>query len=164
MKKGILILAGLTLQFGCQSAQKNNVEPIGYLGFQAEQIWAIQFNDCGVVNYLEAKKYQWFDRSLESISCYQFTPEQSVPAISVYAAPDLDSQPIEYIARFSELEVSESGWGTFPNVYQTQGENWVRLKEGWIHLSADDLKLVQFYSGEQNTQYKQAHEQYYLEH
>ncbi|MDK9759530.1 hypothetical protein KIV40_30460, partial [Vibrio sp. D173a] len=127
MRKPLFCLLVLSLLVGCQTTSEVVDEPIGYLGFQDGQVWAIQFNDCGVVNYLEAKKYQWFDRSLESISCYQFTPEQSVLAISVYAAPDLDSQPIEYIARFSELEVSESGWGTFPSVYQTQGENWVRL-------------------------------------
>ena len=164
MRKPLFCLLVLSLLVGCQTTSEVVDEPIGYLGFQDGQVWAIQFNDCGVVNYVEAKKYQWFDRSLESISCYQFTPQQTMPAVSVYESPNMDSQPIEQVLRFSELQVSESGWGTFPSVYQIQDNNWVRLKEGWIHLSVDDLKLVQFYPGEQNTQYKQAHDQYYLEH
>lgn len=48
----------------------------------------------------------------------------------------MDSQPIEQVLRFSELQVSESGWGTFPSVYQIQDNNWVRLKKvGSTYLS-----------------------------
>ena len=57
MRKPLISLLGLSLLVGCQMTNEVVDEPIGYLGFQDGQVWAIQFNDCGVVNYVEAKKY-----------------------------------------------------------------------------------------------------------
>lgn len=139
-------------------------EPIGYLGFVNHQEWAIKFNDCTVFDLTGAQPYQWFDRTLVSVSCYSFKPENAIEPLVTYAAADFESNKLKSIDRFQELQVSESGWGSFPIVYETNGTNWLRVKEGWIHLTLADKTLVQFYPGTQDQSSKHSHDQYFEEH
>ncbi|MEZ9701702.1 hypothetical protein AB4455_18475 [Vibrio sp. 10N.261.46.E12] len=139
-------------------------EPIGYLGFVNHQEWAIQFNDCTVFDLTGAQSYQWLDRTLVSVSCYTFKPNDAIEPLSVYVDANLNSSKLTPIKRFKELQVSESGWGQFPAVYETNGTNWLRVKEGWIHLTLADQTLVQFYPGTQDQSGKPQHEQYFEEH
>jgi hypothetical protein len=139
-------------------------QPIGYLGFKAHQEWAIQFNDCTVYDLIGAQPYQWFDRTSASVSCYTFKPNDAIEPLSVYADANFDSNKLAPINLFQELQVSESGWGKFPAVYETNGTNWLKVKEGWIHLTLADQTLVQFYPGTQDLSGKSLHDQYFEQH
>ncbi|KPL96263.1 hypothetical protein [Vibrio splendidus] len=139
-------------------------EPIGYLGFVNRQEWAIKFNDCTVYDLTGAQPYQWFDRTSAAVSCYTFKPNDAIEPLSVYADADFASNKLTPIDRFQELQVSESGWGNFPSVYETNGTNWLRVKEGWIHLTLADQTLVQFYPRTQNQSGKSQHDQYFEQH
>lgn len=125
-------------------------QPIGYLGFKANQEWAVKFNDCTVYDLTGAQPYQWFDRTSASVSCYTFKSTDAIEPLSVYADADFASNKLTPIDRFQQLQVSESGWGSFPIVYETNGTDWLRVKEGWIHLTLTDQALVQFYPGTQD--------------
>lgn len=148
-----------------------SADKIGYLGFGEHQAWAIQFNDCTVYKRSEAIKYLWFDRTLTHISCYRFKPSDvqalPTPSIRIYDAPKSSAEVIE-IARFEEMLISKSGWGSFPPVYEqfqdsSQG-TWLRVKEGWLYFSKQDARYAIFYSGQQDEQAKAEHQAYYLQH
>lgn len=164
MRKLIILLCFTFV--GCNYNTSNNTAAIGYLGFKDHQPWAIQFNDCTVYAREEAIKYAWFDRQLKSISCYTFDEEDNRllqgHLDKVYEAPDTDSNYKTFTV-FSELHVSDAGWGTFPLVYSRKN-NWLKVKEGWIYLTSNDLNRVQFYQGQQDDSLKQAHNDYYKEH
>jgi hypothetical protein len=152
---------------GCAAKLPHNNTAIGYIGFHDNSPWAIQFNDCSEHEFSGAEKYLWYDRQLTSISCYRFKPADDTRLkdreIMVYKLPTLGavSQPV---SRFSELTISESGWGIFPQVYEVADGNWFRLKEGWIHLESFDTEFVQFYNGHQNIIGKAAHDAYFYNH
>ncbi|ELA9326066.1 hypothetical protein [Vibrio parahaemolyticus] len=149
---------------GCASTEDR---VIGYLGFTDNAKWAIQFNDCTVTSFEQARKYIWFDRELSSVSCYTFKENEietirNVP-IRIYSEPSQLATHKE-IMRFSELTVSESGLGTCPSVYQKLSSNWFKVAEGWIYLQPSDLSFVSFYSGPQDFERKKEHDEYYLNH
>lgn len=148
-----IILLTLSLFVGCDTNTRSDKAPIGYIGFIDDRVWAIQFNDCTEHQFLGAEKYLWYDRQLTSISCYSFRSDDKThlksQKIETYKSPALDS-PGKSINRFSELEISESGWGIFPKVYEIADGDWFRLKDGWIHLEPQDKEFVQFYRGAQN--------------
>lgn len=160
------LIVTLLLLAGCAAQQQKERGPVGYLGFTGNQLWAIRFNDCTVYNPEQAAKYLWFNRKLDKISCYLYSGgdlarlEGSMD--KVYSSPDLSASFVPF-SSFSELTVSESGWGEFPLVYETQN-NWFKIKEGWIQLTPTDLNFVQFYPGRQGESQKQAHEEYYRRH
>lgn len=162
----IILLISLLL-LGCVTKAPLNNTSVGYIGFHDNSPWAIQFNDCSEHEFSGAEKYLWYDRQLTSISCYRFKPTDETRLkdreIVVYKSPTLGStsQPI---SRFAELNISESGWGVFPYVYEVTYENWFRLKEGWIHLEPFDTEFVQFYKGQQNMTGKAAHDAYFYNH
>ncbi|PMG11765.1 hypothetical protein BCU98_02800 [Vibrio splendidus] len=173
MKRALTFLFSLGLM-GCATSdlsyeQEPDVkpepsQPMGYLGFKAHQEWAIQFNDCTVYDLIGAQPYQWFDRTLAAVSCYTFKSNDAIEPLSVYADANFDSNKLTPINRFQELQVSESGWGNFPAVYKTNGTNWLKVKEGWIHLTLADQTLVQFYPGTQDQSGKSQHDQYFEQH
>ena len=142
-------------------------QAIGYLGFVDNGKWAIQFNDCSVVSFEQAQQYIWFNRGLSSISCYTLKDDdtsaiRNIP-IRVYAQPNENSEYKE-ILEFSELNISESGWGTFPRVYKKMNSNWFKVADGWIQLNSSDKAFVNFYSGPQNLEEKKEHDLYFLRH
>lgn len=174
MKRAVTFLFSLGLM-GCATSEpvheqetdskpEQPSQPIGYLGFKAHQEWAIQFNDCTVYDLTGAQPYQWFDRTSASVSCYTFKSNDAIEPLLVYADADFNSNKLIPINRFQELKVSESGWGSFPIVYETSGTNWLRVKEGWIHLTLADQTLVQYYSGTQDQSGKSQHDQYFEQH
>ena len=159
---------------GCASSElaqvdapETTIEPsqsIGYLGFKDHQNWAIKFNDCTVYDLTGAQPYQWFDRTSASVSCYTFKPSDAIAPLPVYSSASFESDQLTSIERFQELQVSYSGWGRFPIVYDKNGTNWLRVKEGWIHLTLADQTLVQFYPGTQDQSAKSQHDQYFEHH
>ena len=174
MKKRILAVIFSVGLVGCATSEVTQVaapdtrlepsQPIGYLGFKDHQDWAIKFNDCTVYDLTGAQPYQWFDRTSESVSCYTFKPNDAITPLPVYSNASFESDQLTSIERFQELQVSDSGWGRFPIVYETNGTNWFRVKEGWIHLTLADQTLVRFYSGIQDQSGKSQHDQYFLQH
>ncbi|TKB58600.1 hypothetical protein [Ferrimonas aestuarii] len=136
---------------------------IGYIGFVDHRPWAIPFNDCIAYSLETAEPYRWFDRRLPSVSCYFFTTKPSFGLIKVYDSPTVDAN-YETIGRFQEFSVSESGWGSFPWVYERANSDWYRVAEGWLHLSEADRGVVRFYSGEQDSEAKRRHDEYYQNH
>ena len=164
--RGIVFLV-LSLLMGCDANTKLDQSPIGYIGFNGNKSWAIQFNDCTEHDLRGAEKYLWFDRKLISISCYQFKSDDNAylknQEIQIYESPALDS-PRKSINQFSELKISASGWGTFPNVYKIANGDWFRVKDGWIHLEPKDKEYVQFYKGAQSMTKKTAHDDYFYNH
>lgn len=174
MKRAVTLLFSLGLM-GCVTSEpaygpetdsqpENLSQPIGYLGFKNHQEWAIKFNDCTVYDLTSAQSYQWFDRTSASVSCYTFKPNDAIEPLLVYSDADFHSNQLTPIRRFQELQVSESGWGTFPIVYEKNGTNWLRVKEGWIHLTLADQTLVQFYPETQDQSAKSQHDQYFEQH
>ncbi|MDP5208331.1 hypothetical protein [Microbulbifer sp. 2205BS26-8] len=163
----LIPLVLLLILVGLNTAAFASEKPIGYIGFHSGLPWAIRFNDCTEYNFEGAEKYLWFDRTLDSISCYQFGGKDDSDlrggVISIYEAPGLDADKFT-LNRFSEFIVSKSGWGTFPNVYSISGDCWFRVKEGWIYLNSVDKKFVQYYPGEQDKVAKAAHETYFRTH
>ena len=67
------------------------------------------------------------------MSCYTFKPNDAIESLFVYSEANFESNQLTPIDRFQELQVTESGWRKFPSVYETNGTNWLRVKEGWIH-------------------------------
>lgn len=111
-----------------------------------------------------SQPYQWFDRTSASVSCYTFKPSDAIAPLPVYSSASFESDQLSSIERFQELQVSDSGWGRFPIVYDKNGTNWLRVKEGWIHLTLADQTLVQFYPGTQDQSAKSQHDQYFEHH
>ncbi|MFS1526326.1 hypothetical protein ACL7TT_19885 [Microbulbifer sp. 2304DJ12-6] len=163
MRSIYLVVLSILVGLNASASEK----PIGYIGFHNGLPWAIRFNDCTEYNFEGAEKYLWFDRTLESISCYQYKEMDESDlrdeAIPIYEAPRFDTEKFT-INNFSEFSVSSSGWGTFPNVYSTSGNCWFKVKEGWIFLSSVDKGFVQFYQGDQDKGAKAAHETYFRTH
>ncbi|MDN3680916.1 hypothetical protein QWZ04_11350 [Vibrio tapetis subsp. quintayensis] len=155
------------LLVGCQTTSAPNNTPIGYLGFANQHSWAVKFNDCTVYDQQGALPYLWLNRTLTTISCYQVQSSDlssfDTPQIALYDEPHFDAQ-VTNVDTLEELFISESGWGTFPFVYQALPSNWIQLKEGWIHLSSNDLNVVQLHQGSQNDTAKAKHDEYYLNH
>lgn len=154
----------MVLISGCVSSEN---QVIGYLGFLGNDKWAIQFNDCSVISFEQAQQYVWFNRELNSISCYTLNDNDTsairkIP-IRVYSQPSKTSEYKE-ILKFSELTVSDSGWGTFPSVYKKVNSSWFKVADGWVHLSASDKAFVNFYSGPQDLEGKKEHDVYFLNH
>ena len=139
-----------------------NEEPIGYIGFINEGEWRIQFNDCTINSFDEAEKFLWFNRNLESISCYAFYNKSNVltnskhknlsllmkKLIIFYSSPNKFDKAYESYS-FRDLTISKKGWGSFPKVYSRSGANWYKMKEGWIYIENQDKKYIQFYEGQQ---------------
>ena len=69
------------------------------------------------------------------MSCYTLKPNDAIESLFVYSEADFESNQLTPIDRFQELQVTESGWRKFPSVYETNGTNWLRVKEGWIHFT-----------------------------
>jgi hypothetical protein len=163
----IIVVRTLSLLMGCNTNTNYDKPPIGYIGFNGNTSWAIQFNDCTEYEFRGAEKYLWYDRKLTSISCYQFKSDDKIDLknqeIQIYKSPTLNA-PRKSINEFSELKVSESGWGTFPNVYETVNGDWFRVKEGWIHLEPKDKEFVRFYKGAQSRAENTAHDNYFNNH
>lgn len=173
MKHALTFLFGLGLM-GCATSEPvyepdtdskpEPSQPVGYLGFKAHQEWALKFNDCTVYDLTGAQPYQWFERTSAFVSCYTFKPNDAIEPLFVYSEANFESNQLTPIDRFQELQVTESGWGKFPSVYETKGTNWLRVKEGWIHLTLADQTLVQFYPGSQDQSGKSQHDQYFEQH
>lgn len=165
--KLICILIPCILLTACQLNTTNTLDTTGYIGFKQHQPWAITFNDCTVYDRNTAKQYLWFDRTLVSISCYEFVQQDSQMLKNsfdkVYVEPSLSAASVSF-NRFQELAVSKSGWGHFPVVYEIRDDHWIRVQEGWIHLTDDDQQIVTLYFGTQNESLKQTHDDYYNHH
>lgn len=172
----IWIACGWWLLVG--SVQATDKEPaIGYLGFLKNKPWAIQFNDCTVYRYVNAQKYLWFDRKLQKISCYHFYrnlegrsinksyPRSRLMTKKIKIFPKrMRSSTFKTISQFKEFAVDETGWGTFPKVYEVFGvgtSRWYRVQEGWLQLDETDRKFVRYYAGEPDAALKAKHHQYY---
>lgn len=149
---------------GCASDENKQ---IGYLGFANNDKWEIQFNDCSVVTFEQAQPYIWFDRTLKSINCYTLKDSEVLvnrnKPIRAYSQPSKYSEYKE-VVKFSELKVSESGWGTFPIVYEKVNSNWFRVADGWIYLNDSDNVIIDFYSGSQDLEEKRKHDAYFENH
>ena len=72
--------------------------------------------------------------------------------------------PAKSFIRFEQLDISSSGWGAFPKVFDRQGEHWIRVKEGWIYLQKADFALIEVYQGQQDMKLKANHDSYYNNH
>ncbi|CAA0094892.1 Uncharacterised protein [BD1-7 clade bacterium] len=142
-------------------------QPIGYIGFANNGKWAVQFNDCAVISFEGAQQYLWFDRTLNKISCYSFKESDISPirntAIRIHSKPD-HSSSYKSVMKFGELNVSGSGWGAFPKVYERAGLDWYRVAEGWIQLNRSDKVLVDYYVGSQDISGKRTHDEYFDTH
>ncbi len=149
---------------GCTSSEN---QVIGYLGFAGNEKWAIQFNDCAVVSFEQAQQYIWFDRDLSSINCYTLKDSDTSAIrnrpIRVYSQPNKHSE-YKDINKFSQLTVSESGWGTFPSVYERVDSSWFKVVDGWVYLNSADKVLVDFYPGSQSIAKKKEHDAYFFNH
>ncbi|WP_220736203.1 hypothetical protein [Shewanella sp. c952] len=170
--KGIksLLIAGMTLVLlGCQSTEnkETSIRFEGFIGFKQAKPWAITFNDCTVYRFSDAKPYYWFDRSLNKVSCYQFSETDKSELLGlfnkIYQMPSLTA-PAKSFIRFEQLDISSSGWGAFPKVFDRQGEHWIRVKEGWIYLQKADFALIEVYQGQQDMKLKANHDSYYNNH
>ncbi|MEW5251776.1 hypothetical protein [Microbulbifer discodermiae] len=163
----LVILFLVSALMGSQLGEGSATKAIGYIGFDKGKLWAIQFNDCTVYDFEGAEKYLWFDRSLDSISCYKYKEADKSflrnSPILIYDAPDFDAEK-HAIDSFSEFSVSKSGWGSFPKVYSKSGDCWFRVKEGWVYLSSSDRKFVRFYQGEQDRAAQAKHDTYFNTH
>jgi|GEM_PF-4189104 len=167
MRRLFILIPWFFLLTACQLKNTNTSDVLGYIGFKQNRSWAITFNDCTVYDRNTAAEYFWFDRTLESISCYEFMVQDRQllkhSFDKVYAEPSSNATSSRF-SRFQELKVSKSGWGSFPVVYEIRDDNWIRVKEGWIHLSDDDQRIVKLYFGKQNESLKQAHDDYFYHH
>lgn len=179
MRTQLFLGVTLLVLSGCSSVEQpahsvgNSANKLGYLGFKDHQVWAIQFNDCTVYDRSDAIKYLWFDRTLIQISCYRFKAEDikllPSPSIHIYAKPHYSADMIE-IEKFEEMDISTSGWGSFPTVYaqflDSSQATWLRVKEGWFRLDEADKAFVRFYSGSQefNADRRAKHDAYFKKH
>lgn len=168
LKCVVMTVIALVL-LGCQSSNEKLAvtEFEGFIGFKQNKPWAITFNDCTVYRFAEAKVYYWFDRNLDKLSCYKFSEADKTALLGffnkVYQMPSLTA-PSKGFIRFEQLNVSSSGWGTFPKVFARQGANWFLVQEGWIYLQDADFELVEIYQGLQDMSLKATHDSYYKNH